>query len=93
MDAKSMHDILHALMGQVVTVVNPQSYIPTLTGYKIDVETYKAKIVSYEDNTLKVLTEYMRDPHKKVKEKVYQFVPREQIKRVTVSQTERFITL
>lgn len=93
MDAKSMNDILQALMGQVVTVVNPQSYIPTLTGYKIDVETYKAKVVSYEDNTLKVLTEYMRDPHKKVKEKVYQFVPREQIKRVTVSQTERFITL
>ena len=93
MDAKSLKEILQALTGQVVTIVNPQSYIPTLTGYKIDVETYKAKIISFEDDTLKILTEYLRDPHKKLKEKVYQFVPREQVKRVTVSQSERFITL
>ncbi len=93
MDAKSIDEMLKALEGQVVTVINTQSYIRTLTGYKIDVETYKAKIVSYADRSLKILTEYVRDPHKKAKEKVFQFVPIEQVKRVTISQSERFITL
>lgn len=93
MDAKSMEEVCKALIGQVVTVINPQSYIPTLTGYKIDVQTYKAKIVSFEDKTLKILTEYMSDPHKKVKEKAYQFIPIQQVRRVTVSQSDRFISL
>lgn len=93
MDAKSMEEICKVLIGQVVTVVNPQSYIPTLTGYKIDVEAYKAKVISYEGDTLKILTEYLRDPHKKVKEKVFQFVHIGNIRRVTISQSERFITL
>lgn len=93
MDAKTMDDILTALIGQIIMVINPQSYVRTLTGYEVDVETYNAKVISYEGNTLKILTEYMRDPHKKSKEKVYQFIPLQQIRRVTVSKTERFITL
>lgn len=93
MDAKSIHDILTTLQGQVVTVINPQSYVRTLTGYEVDVETYNAKILSYEGETLKVLTEYVKDPHKKAKDKVYQFIPVAQIRRVTVSKSERFITI
>lgn len=93
MDAKSIDDVLKSLVGQVVTIINPQSYIPTLTGFKIDVQTYKGKIVSYEEKTLRVLTEYLSDPHKKVKEKAFQFIPLEHIKRVTISQSDRFITL
>jgi len=93
MDAKTVDDVCKALEGQIVTVINPQSYIPTLTGYKIDVQTYKAKVVSYEGQTLKILTEYMADPHKKVKEKALQYIPAQQIRRVTISQSERFISL
>lgn len=93
MEAKSVDEVLQALVGQVVTVINPQSYVRTLTGYEIDVETYASKVISYEGKTLKILTEYVRDPHKKAKEKVYQFIPLQQIKRVTISKTEKFITL
>ena len=93
MESKSIDDILQVLIGQLVTVINPTSYVRTLTGYKIDVETYTAKVMSYEGRTLKILTEYLRDPHQKSKEKVYQFIPTEQIKRITVSKNERFITL
>lgn len=93
MEAKSVDEVLQALVGQIVTVINPQSYVRTLTGYEIDVETYASKVISYEGKTLKILTEYVRDPHKKAKEKVYQFIPLQQIKRVTISKTEKFITL
>lgn len=93
MEANSIDDVLQVLVGQIVTVINPQSYVRTLTGYTIDVETYAAKVTAYEGNTLKILTEYVRDPHKKIKEKVYQFIPKEQIKRVTISKHERFISL
>ena len=52
MEAKSMKAVLQALQGQVVTVINPQSFFRTLTGYKVDVETYAAKVVSFEDDFL-----------------------------------------
>jgi hypothetical protein len=93
MEAKTMEEILKALEGQVVTVVNPESYVRTLTGYKIDMETYPAKIVSYKDGTVKILTEFVRDPHKKEKDKIFQFIRIEQIKRVGVGKAERFIFL
>jgi len=93
MDPKTMEDAFRILEGQLVTVINTQSYVRTLTGYKVDVETYKAKVVSFEDDTVKIITEYMKDPVKKVKEKVFQFIPLPQIKRVTISATEKFIAL
>ena len=93
MEANSLDEILQVLVGQLVTVVNPQSYVRTLTGYKIDVETYTAKVMSYEGETMKILTEYVRDPHQKSKDKVYQFIHKDQIKRVTISKNERFLTL
>lgn len=91
MEAKTMEDVLTALTGQVVTVVNPQSYIRTLTGYTIDVDTYNAKLVSFEEGTVKLLTQYEQDPHKKVKERAFQFIHLDQIKRIGISKTEKFI--
>jgi hypothetical protein len=92
-EAKTIADVLTALEGQIVTVVNPQSYTRTLTGYRVDVETYNAKVISFTDGCLKMLTEYVPDPHKKVKEKVYQFVGLENIKRLGISKTEKFVFL
>lgn len=93
MDSKNLEEILEGLIGQIIIVINPLSYIPTLTGPKIDVNTYKAKVVSCENGILRILIDYLRDPHKNVKEKAYQFVPIDQIKRVMISKTERFVTL
>ena len=93
MDPKTMKEACQLLIGQLVTVINLQSYVRSLTGYKVDVETYKAKVLSYEEDTLKIITEYVKDPHKKVKEKVFQFIPLCQIKRVTMSSSEKFIII
>jgi hypothetical protein len=93
MDPKTMSDAFNFLVGQLITVINTQSYVRTLTGYTVDVETYKAKVVSYEDETLKILTEYVKDPRTKTKEKVYQFIPLTQIKRVTISPSEKFLAI
>lgn len=93
MDANSIYDILKTLIGQVVTVINPQSYIPTITGYTIDSEVYQAKLVSMENGTVKILTEILSNPHKKVREKALQFIPVDQVKRVTISKSDRLISL
>jgi len=46
MDPKTMEDAFKILIGQVITVINTQSYVRTLTGYRVDVEVYKAKVIS-----------------------------------------------
>ena len=92
-DSQSFVDVFRGLIGQVITVVNPESYIPTLTGFKVDVETYKARVVSCDHGVLKILIEFLSDPHKKLKEKAYQFVPIDQIKRVMISKSEKLVSL
>jgi len=86
-------EILKPLVGQVVTVINPTSYIPTLTGYRIDAETYKAKVLSIEDGTLRILIEFVLDPHKKTKEKAYQYIPIEQVRQVQISNSDKFVMI
>ena len=93
MDARTIEDVLKVLEGQVVTIVNPQSYIRTLTGFTIDEETYSAKVMSFDSGTVKVLTEYTVDPKTKAREKMFQFVRVDHIKRVAISKTERLIFL
>lgn len=93
MIAKKFEEILGDLIGQVITVVNPQSYIPTLTGYRIDVETYKAKVLSCENGILRILIDYLKDPRKNLKERAFQFIPIDQVKQVMISKNDRFLTL
>lgn len=93
MEAQSFGEVLGGLRGQVVTVVNQTSYIPTLTGFKVDVESYKAKVVSCENGILRILIDYLKDPRRKIKEKAYQIIPLEQIKQVMISKTERLVTI
>lgn len=93
MEAQTMEETLKALEGQVVTVINPQSFVMTLTGEKIDMETYPAKIMTFKDGTLKILTEFVRDPKTKDKEKIFQFIKTEHVKRVGISKSEKFLFL
>lgn len=93
MCSKSFEDVLKDCVGKVITVINPSTYIPTLTGYKIDATSYKAKVISCEDGILRILIDYLSDPRQSKKEKAYQFVPTDQIKRIMVSKSERFVTI
>jgi hypothetical protein len=88
-----MEEVFKTLVGKVVTVVNPESYIRTLTGFTIDKETYNGKVISYEEGTLKLFIEYIYDPHKKIKEKMFEFIHVDHIKRVAISKPERLIFL
>jgi len=89
----ALEKILAKLTGQVITVINPQTYTPTLTGYKIDSAACKAKVISCENGILRLLVEYLSDPRRKVTEKAQQFVPVDQIKRIMISKSERILTL
>ena len=89
----SMEDVLHGLVGHVITVINPQTFTPTLAGYKIDSSAVKAKVLSCENGLLRLLTEFLSDPHRKVKEKAQLFVPVAHVKRVMVSQSTKLLTL
>ncbi|MBU0755873.1 MAG: hypothetical protein KJ645_12085 [Planctomycetes bacterium] len=93
MDTRSFHEVLKTLIGQVITVINPSSYIRTLTGFRIDAETYQAKVISSENGTLRILIETISNPQKNSKEKAYQYIPIEQIKHVQVSKSERHLML
>jgi hypothetical protein len=89
----SLEEILGSLVGQVITVINPQTYTPTLTGYKIDSSAYRAKVMSCENGILRLLFEFLCDPHRKTKEKAQQFVPVDQVKRVMISPKLKLVTL
>jgi len=93
MNTSTFDEILGGLIGKIVTVINPQCYTPTLTGYKIDAEAYKAKVVSCENGILRLLTEYLCNPREKIREKAYQFIPVDQIKRIMISKRERLLNL
>lgn len=89
----SLQKILSTLVGHMITVVDPQTYAPTLTGYEIEPTAYKAKVVSCEHGILRLLMEYMSDPRSKTKERAQLFVPVEQIKRVMVAKSQKLISL
>jgi hypothetical protein len=93
MDFNTVEEAIKALIGKVVTIINPYSYITTLTGYKIDAEAYRGKIVSIEEGTVKIVTEFIKDPQKEIKAKALQLIPVNHIKRVSISPNEIFLTV
>jgi len=93
MDFNTVEEAIKAFTGKVVTIINPYSYIATLAGYKIDAEAYRGKIISMDEGTVKVVTEFTKDPHNKTKEKALQLIPVNHIKRVSISPNEIFLTV
>jgi len=85
---RSLRDVLSILVGKVVTVVNPESYKKTPIGFTIDKETYRAKLKALHEDCVEFRTEFVIDPRKGTKEITAQFVPFEQIKRVTIRKGE-----
>jgi hypothetical protein len=93
MDIKSFDEILQGMIGQIVTVINPQCYTPTLAGYRINSEAYKAKILACDNGILRLMIDYLNNPHKNTHERACQYIPVEQIKRVMISKSERLVNL
>lgn len=90
-DDKSFSDYLRALVGKVVTVVNPESYEDAPVGHQIRAGFYRAKVTGMGSDFLKLATEYV---HKsKEKEPVKQFIPLDKIKRISMMKEERILHL
>ena len=89
----SLEKVLSTLVGHIITVVDPQTYAPTLTGYEIEPTAYKAKVISCENGILRLLLEYLSDPRNKTKERAQLFVPVDQIKRVMVAKSQKLVSL
>jgi len=88
---KTFQEVLKGLVGQTVTIVNPESYESAPVGYKLTTGFYKGKVTALGNDYLVVVTEFERK--KGTKEPVKQFVPLNNIKRVSILKSERILHL
>ncbi len=88
-EVKTFNDILHSIVGKVVTVINPESYRATPLGYKLDTQYYKGKVKMMGPDYIVLLTEWIPDPKKKEdRETVTQYIPLDKVKRVSILPKE-----
>ena len=88
---KSFQDLLKSLMGQVVTMVNPESYEDAPVGHQIRAGFYKAKPIGLGKDYLIVATEYVHTGREASKEPVRQYIPLTNIKRISIMKGEKLI--
>ena len=91
---RDYHDLLKSLLGQVVTVVNPESYEDAPVGHQIRSGFYRAKLIGLGKDYLIVATEFTHSAGGaagQAKEPVRQYIPISQIKRISILKSERLI--
>lgn len=88
---KNFVDILKALVGKTITVVNPESYEAAPVGYKLTTGFYRGRLTGIGRDYLVMMTEFERK--KGSPEPVKQYIPIAQIKRVSLLKTERVLHL
>jgi hypothetical protein len=88
---RSFGDILKALVGKSVTVVNPQSFEAAPVGYKLTDAHYRGKVTALGRDYIVMVTEF--EKKKGAKEPVKQFIPTRQIQRISVMPKETFLHL
>lgn len=86
-------EVLRAMAGKVITVVNPESYEDAPMGSRLTTGFYKAKLVAVGDDFITLATEFQHKKGEKAKEPVRQFVPLDRIKRISVMRSDRIIHL
>ena len=94
---RSYYDLLKSLIGQVITVVNPESYEDAPIGHQIRSGFYRAKPIGLGQDYMILVTEYVHKgtavSKEKVKEPVRQYIPIRRIKRISVLKNEKLIHL
>ena len=90
---KSYVDIIRGLVGNLVTVVNPESYEGAPVGYALRTGFYKAKVTAAGEDYLVLVTEFTPSGRKVEKEPVKQYVPLRRVKRVSMTKSERILHL
>ena len=84
-------DILKALAGKVVTIVNPESYEAAPMGYRLKEGFYRAKVTAVGRDYIAIITDFERK--KTEKERVKQFIPLSRIKRVSLMKSDNVLHL
>ncbi len=92
-EARSYRDIIKSLIGGVVTIVNPESYEGAPIGYALRTGFYKAKATAIGSDHIVIVTEFTPAGRKVTAEPVKQFIRFDQIKRISVTKTERILHL
>ena len=90
---RGFRDLLETLVGQIVTIVNPESYEDAPVGHQIRVGFYHAKPIGLGNDYLILATEYVHKGKETAKEPVRQYVPLTKIKRISIMKSERLIHL
>jgi hypothetical protein len=88
---RTFHDIVESLMGQVVTMVNPESYEDAPVGHQIRAGFYRAKLVGLGTDYFIVATELVHKGKETAKEPVRQYIPLAKIKRISVLKGEKLL--
>lgn len=92
-DFNNFRDVLLAMAGQVVTVVNPESYEDAPMGHRLTTGFYKAKVLAVGSDFVSLATEFVHKKGGQAREPVQQFIPVAHIKRVSVMESEKVIHL
>jgi hypothetical protein len=90
-EPKSFRELLKAMLGGVVTMVNPESYEEMPVGHQIKPGFYRAKLLALADDYLVVISEFQHAGKGAKKEPVKQYIPLSGIKRVSMMKQERLI--
>jgi hypothetical protein len=85
--------VMQALVGKVVTMVNPESFEDAPVGYRLTTGFYKTKVLAVGADYVTVATEFVRRRGEQSKEPVKQFIPLGRIKRVSLMKDERLVHL
>ena len=88
---RSFYDLLKSLMGQIVTIVNPESYEDAPVGHHIRAGFYRAKPIGLGNDYLILATEFVHAGRESGKEPVRQYIPLSAIKRISVLKSEKLI--
>lgn len=84
-------DIIKGLNGKAVTIVNPESYEDAPVGHQIKAGFYRAKVVAVGNDYIVLVTEFKKAGREAAKEPVKQYVPINQIKRISLMKAERIL--
>ena len=83
-------DLIKALLGKTVTIVNPESYEHAPVGFTLKAGFYRAKVTGMGRDFLTLVTE-MKKGRESNGEPVKQFLPIKQVKRISMTKTERLL--
>ena len=78
-------------MGQVVTIVNPESYEDAPVGHQIRAGFYRAKLIGLGNDYVILATELVHQGKESAKEPVRQYIPLDKVKRISVLKGEKLL--